>query len=102
MLLRSNSGGRYVPLHRNALHLRSFLHRTDNVITVGGAVREPAVAVTMTVLLPTGVPGLPCALLPPPQAGIHKVASDNRATKLNTLIARRDLRFPTDNTSPRN
>ena len=80
-----------------------FLHCTDNVIIMGGAVREPAVAVIVTVLVPTGVPGLLCVLLPPPppQAGIHKAASDNTATKLNSRMAPRDF-FPVDSTSPRN
>ena len=71
------------------------------MISVGGAVRDPALAVMVTVLLPTGVPGLPCALLPPPpQAGIHKAANDKKATKLNTRIARRDFRFPADSSQP--
>jgi hypothetical protein len=51
---------------------------------------DPAVAVTVTVLVPAGVPGLlGPLLLPPPQAGIENVESAKTAMKLNRRILRR-------------
>jgi hypothetical protein len=62
----------------------------------------PVVAVTVTVLVPAGVPGLLGGLLPPPQAGIHKVASARTAIRPKRRTPRGD-RFlvPAINTNPR-
>ena len=52
--------------------------------------RDPAVAVMVTMLVPAGVPGLlGPLLLPPPQAGIENVESAKTAMKLNRRILRR-------------
>jgi hypothetical protein len=62
----------------------------------------PVVAVTITLLVPAGVPGLLGLLLPPPQAGIHKVESANTATRLNKRAPRNPrLRFPVVISSPK-
>jgi len=64
---------------------------------------DPAVAVTVTVLVPAGVPGLlGPLLLPPPQAGIENVESAKTAMKPNRRILRSvRFRLPADMTSPR-
>ena len=60
-------------------------------VCVRGVV-PPVVAVTVTVLVPAGVPGLLGVLLPPPQAGIHRVESARTAIRLNRRTPRR-VRF---------
>lgn len=63
----------------------------------------PVVAVTVTLLVPAGVPGLLGLLLPPPQAGIDKVDNANTAMRLNKRAPRNPrLRFPVAINSPRN
>jgi hypothetical protein len=61
------------------------------------------VAVTVTVLLPAGVPGLLGVLLPPPpHPGIHRTESAKTAMKLSSRMPRHvRLRFPVDSISPK-
>ena len=63
--------------------------------------RDPAVAVTVMVLVPAGVPGLLGVLLPPPQAGIQSVESAKIAIRLSRRRPRSVcFRLPADTTSP--
>jgi hypothetical protein len=93
----------FLPTNKNAL--RAFAERIKRTVywivkvTVAVCCRLPEAAVIVTVVVPVGVPGLEeLLLLPPPQAGIHRVKHASSAIIATSRMAR--LRFPAGHTSP--